>query len=64
MVYVKSYGEYELSPYLFTFPANLSVSSEIVASVSMPPCAQEGEDDTENDVDNDDVNKFIHKLDI
>lgn len=42
----------------------LSVSSEIVASVSMPPCAQEGEDGTENDVDNDDVNKFIHKLDI
>jgi len=30
----------------------------------MPPCAQEGEDGTENDVDNDDVNKFIHKLDI
>lgn len=26
----------------------LSVSSEIVASVSMPPCAQEGEDGTEN----------------
>ena len=25
---------------------------------------QEGEDGTENDVDNDDVNKFIHKLDI
>ena len=42
----------------------LSVSSEIVASVSMPPSAQEGEDGTENDVDNDDVNKFIHKLDI
>lgn len=42
----------------------LSVSSEIVASVSMPPCAQKGEDGTENDVDNDDVNKFIHKLDI
>ena len=41
-----------------------SVSSEIVASVSMPPCAQEGEDGTENDVDNDDVNKFIYKLDI
>ena len=30
----------------------------------MPPSAQEGEDGTENDVDNDDVNKFIHKLDI
>jgi len=42
----------------------LSVSSEIVASVSMPPCAQEGEDGTENDIDNNDVNKFIHKLDI
>lgn len=42
----------------------LSVSSEIVASVSMPPCAQKSEDGTESDVDNDDVNKFIHKLDI
>ena len=30
----------------------------------MPPCAQEGEDGPENDVDYDDVNKFIHKLDI
>ena len=40
------------------------ISSEIVASVSMPPSAQEGEDGTENDVDNDDVNKFIHKLNI
>ncbi len=30
----------------------------------MPLCAQEGEDGTENNVDNDDVNKFIHKLDI
>ena len=30
----------------------------------MPPSAQEGEDGTENDVDNDDVNKFIHKLPI
>ena len=27
-------------------------------------CTQEGEDGTENDVDNDDVNKFIHKLPI
>lgn len=27
-------------------------------------CAQEGDDGTENNVDNDDVNKFIHKLDI
>ena len=42
----------------------LSVSSEIVASVSMPPCAKKSEDGTESDVDNDDGNKFIHKLDI
>ena len=29
----------------------LSVSSEIVASVTMPPCAQEGEEDTEDDTE-------------
>ena len=41
-----------------------SVSSEIVASVSIPPCAHEGEDGTENDVDNDNVNKCIRYLQI
>ena len=36
----------------------------IVHILHWASCAQEGEDGTENDVDNDDVNKFIHKLPI
>lgn len=42
----------------------LSVSSEIVMLVTMPPCAQKGDDDTKDKVDDNYINKFVHKLDF
>jgi hypothetical protein len=30
--------------------------------VAMPPCAQEGDDDTKDKVDDNYINKFVHKL--
>lgn len=46
------------------FARLLSVSSKVIPAITSPPCTKHEEDDVENDVDNDDVNKFIHKLDI
>ena len=49
---------------MWLFARLLSVSSKVIPAITSPPCTKHEEDDAENDVDNDDVNKFIHKLDI
>lgn len=32
--------------------------------VTMPPCAQESDDDTKDKVDDNYISKFVHKLDF
>lgn len=53
-----------LQTYSQTIIDFLSVSSKIVMLVAMPPCAQEGDDDTKDKVDDNYINKFVHKLDF